>query len=120
MIEYSLDTTHSILYLQPKSALQKEDFEKVAKTVDPYIEKTGKLAGIIIEFPSFPGWENFGAMAAHFRFVRDHHKHIKKIGLVTNSSLGNVAERLASHFVSAEIKHFPANALEAAKQWIMK
>jgi len=120
MIEYSLDTTHSVLYLQPKSALEQEDFVKVAKIVDPYIEKTGKLAGIIVELPSFPGWENFGAMAAHFRFVRDHHKRVKKVGLVTNSFLGNVAELLASHFVSAEIKHFPAGALDAAKQWIMR
>jgi len=120
MIEYSLDTTHSVLYLQPKSALEQEDFVKVAKIVDPYIEKTGKLAGIIVELPSFPGWENFGAMAAHFRFVRDHHKRVKKIGLVTNSFLGKVAELLAPHFVSAEIKHFPAGALEAAKEWTMK
>jgi hypothetical protein len=58
-------------------------------------------------------------MAAHLRFVRDHHKHIKKVGLVTDSALGKVAERLASHFVSAEIRHFPAARLEAAKQWVM-
>ena len=59
-------------------------------------------------------------MAAHFRFVRDHHKRIRKIGLVTDSALGNVAERLASHFVSAEIRHFSAGELEAAKQWVME
>jgi len=57
-------------------------------------------------------------MAAHFRFVRDHHKHIKKIGPVTDSPVGRVAERLASHFVSAEIRHFPAGQIEAARQWI--
>jgi len=27
---------------------------------------------------------------------------------------------LASHFVAAEIRHFPPGELEAAKQWIMK
>jgi hypothetical protein len=51
--------------------------------------------------------------------VRDHQKHIKKIALVTDSALGNVAEHLASHFVSAEIRHFPAGELETAKQWVM-
>ena len=49
-------------------------------------------AGILIEAPAFPGWEDLGAMAAHFRFVRDHHKLIKKVGLVTDSALGKVAE----------------------------
>lgn len=120
MIEHSLDTANSILYLRPKSALEQADFAQLAKTVDPFIEKSGDLAGLIIEAPKFPGWDSLGAMAAHFRFVRDHHKHIRKVGLVTDSAIGNVAQRLASHFVSAEIRHFAAGELEAAKRWVMK
>ena len=55
MIEYDLDKEHSILRVQPKSALEKDDFVKLAKVVDPYIEATGSLAGLIIEAPEFPG-----------------------------------------------------------------
>ena len=120
MIEHRLDSVHSILYVRPTSKLEQGDFVQLAKTVDPYIEEQGDLAGLIIEVASFPGWENLGAMASHFRFVRDHHKHIKKIGVVTDSPLGNVAERLSSHFVAAEIRHFPAGELQAAEQWIVK
>lgn len=58
-------------------------------------------------------------MLAHFRFVKDHHKHIKKVGLVADSAIGNVAEHLASHFVSAEIRHFPTADLDGAKNWIL-
>src|SRR6476660_9906591 len=60
MIEYDLDTEHSILHVQPKSAIEQDDFEKLAKAVDPHIEATGGLAGLIIETPSFPGWKRFG------------------------------------------------------------
>ena len=119
MIESSLDTTQSILYVRPKSALEQADFVKLAERVDPYIEASGGLRGLIIEAPAFPGWESFGALVAHVRFVRDHHRRIEKIAVVTDSALGNVAEHLASHFVSAQIKHFSAAQLEAAKQWIM-
>ena len=119
MIEHNLDTANSILYVRPKSALAQADFEELAKTVDPFIGETGSLAGLIIEAPAFPGWETLGAMAAHFRFVRDHHKQIKKIAVVTDSTLGNVAEHLASHFVSAEIRHFSTSELESAKNWVM-
>jgi SpoIIAA-like len=119
MIEHHLDAEHSVLHVRPKASLEKSDFAQLAKTVDSYIEKTGHLAGLIIDAPAFPGWDSLGAMAAHFRFVRDHHKHIKKVALVTDSALGNVAEALASHFVSAEIRHFPAGQLDAAKKWIM-
>ena len=119
MIEHSLDTAHSILYVTPQSPLEQSDFVELAKTVDPYIEQTGGLAGLIIQAPKFPGWESLGAMIAHIRFVRDHHKHIKKVGLVMDSALGNVAEHLASHFVSAEVRHFSAGEVETAKQWII-
>jgi hypothetical protein len=119
MLEYDLDTAQSVLYVRPKSALEAHDFARIARAVDPHIEATGGLAGIVIEAPSFPGWEGLGAMAAHFRFVRDHHRRVRKVAVVTDSTLGDVAERLASHFVSAEIKHFPSEGTEAAKQWIL-
>jgi hypothetical protein len=119
MIEHTLDTANAILYVRPKSALEKEDFAQLAKAVDPFIERSGALAGLIIEAPGFPGWDSLGALAAHLRFVRDHHKRIRKVGLVTDSAIGNVAERLASHFVAAQIRHFPAGDLEAARQWVM-
>jgi hypothetical protein len=118
MIESSLDTASSILYLRPKSALAEDDFVQLPKTVDPFIQSTGGLAGLVLEVSAFPGWESLGAMAAHFRFVRDHHTRIKKVAIVTDAPIGTVAEKLASHFVSATIKHFPAGATAAARQWI--
>jgi len=117
VLEHTLDAANGILVLRPKSALEKDDFVQLAKTVDPYLEKSGKLSGVIVDAPKFPGWESLGALAAHIRFVRDHHKLIKKIAIVTDAAMGNVAERLASHFVAAEVKHFPAGQFEAAKRW---
>ena len=119
MIEHRLDGVQSILYVRPKSKLEQGDFAQLTKTVDRHIEEQGDLAGLIIEVTSFPGWEDLGAMASHFRFVRDHHKHVKKIAVVTDSRMGSVAEHLASHFVAAEIRHFPAGELEAAQRWVM-
>ena len=104
--------------VRPQSRLDKDDFVELAKAVDPQIEATGDLAGVIIDAPSFPGWQDFGSMISHFRFVRDHQKHIKRVAVVTDSALGNVAEHLASHFVSAEIKQFPGGQTEAARHWI--
>jgi len=118
MIDHQLDTADAVLLIHPRSALAQDDFVKLAKEVDPQIEAHGDLAGIILDVQSFPGWENFGALVSHLRFVRDHHKHVRKIAVVTDSPLGDIAERLASHFVSATIKHFPGGQVEAARQWI--
>ena len=119
MLEHRLDPAQSILYLRPKDALSEADFAELARTVDPYLEAKGSLAGIIIEAASFPGWQSLGAMAAHFRFVRDHHRKIRKIAVVTDALLGDVAEKLGSHFVAAKIRHFQAGQLDAAQRWVL-
>ena len=119
MIEHTLDPVNAILYVRPVSSLEKADFEQLAKAVDPYLETIGNLAGLIIEAPSFPGWDTFGALVEHIRFVRDHHTRIRKIALVTDSKLGDVAQRLASHFVAADVRHFPSGQLDSARQWIL-
>ena len=118
MIEYDLDKANSILMVRPESALDKSDFVELAKAIDPQIEAGGDLAGLIINAPAFPGWDSFGAMVTHFRFVRDHQKHVKKIAVVTDSHLGDFAEHLVSHFISAKIRQFPAGQVEQARQWI--
>ena len=120
MIESSLDTTKSILHVRPKSALSADDFLQLAKTVDPFIESAGELAGLIIETPSFPGWDSLAGMVAHFRFVHDHHKSIKRIGLVTDSPVAGIAERFTSHFISAEIRQFASGEVQAAEQWVIE
>ena len=119
MIEYSLDSTNSILHVRLQGSLEKADFEQLAAAVDPHITQTGGLAGLVIKAPAFPGWENLGALAAHVRFVREHHRQIRRIAVSTDSALGKVAEQLASHFVAAEIRRFPAVDLEAARHWAM-
>jgi hypothetical protein len=104
MIDFNLDAKNSILTVRPQSALDKEDFVELARAVDPEIEEHGDLAGLVIEAPRFPGWDSFGALVNHMRFVRDHHKHVKKIAVVTDSHLGDAAEHIASHFVAAEAR----------------
>lgn len=118
MIAYTLDEEKRVLQVHPTSALQREDFEEMARTVDPFLEKEGKLNGLIIVSKDFPGWENLAAMIGHFRFVHDHHKKIGRVALVTDSRLGDVAERIGSHFVAAEVRHFPSGERDAAKQWV--
>jgi hypothetical protein len=119
MIDHTLDRDYSILHVKPHGPLEKSDFERLEKTVDPFVNETGGVAGLIIEMPKFPGWKNFAAMVRHFKFVRDHHKKIRKVAAVTDSALGDVAEHIASHFVSAKIKHFQSKDLEKAKAWIL-
>lgn len=119
MIDCQFDKAHAIVHIRPESSLDKRDFAQLAALVDPEIEAGGTLAGLIIDAPHFPGWDSFGALVTHLRFVRDHHKHVKKVALVTDSRLGNLVEHLASHFVAADIRPFPGGQVEQARHWII-
>ena len=117
MLKVSTDESSGIVTLEPQSALAEADFTAAAATIDPLIEK-GSLNGLVISTKDFPSWESFGALVSHLSFVRDHHKLIGRVAIVTDSRLGDLAEKLGSHFIAAEIRHFAFGEIDSAKQWI--
>lgn len=118
MIKYELDEATSVLHVRPTGPLQAKDFDALSQTIDPFIERTGKLHGLILETERFPGWEDLGAAVRHFRFVHNHHRKISRVAIVTDSHLGDAAEHIASHFVAATIRHFGADEIEKARAWV--
>jgi hypothetical protein len=117
MLSVNIDEEAGIAILEPGSPLTQSDFESVANVVDPYIEKAGQLNGLIIHAKSFPGWDSFAALFTHLRFVKEHHKKISHVAFSTDSVVGNLAEVIASHFVSAEVKSFSYQEIEKARIW---
>lgn len=118
MIKAELDRNKGILHARPSGPLEAADFDRLAVLVDPYIEKKGELAGLMIETKDFPGWKNLAGMIRHFRFVRNHHRKIRRVALVTDARIGRIAERFARHFVAAKVKRFPAGHAGSAKTWL--
>jgi len=118
MLRHDLLRDKGILVLTPEGALRAEDFTALAAAVDPYIEEHGGLKGVLLDAPSFPGWEDFAALVSHLRFVRDHHRQVRRIAVVTGSPLLAAAPKIASHFVGAQIRAFDADARAEALAWI--
>lgn len=118
MLSVTIDKVNSIAILEPDGPLSESDFESATRIIDPYIEENGQLNGLIIHTESFPGWESFGALCSHLKFVKEHHKKISRVALSTDSAIGNFGEIIASHFVNAEIKLFSFQELEQAKDWV--
>ena len=76
MLNVSLDRLEGIAVLEPQGELTQEDFVAASDKIDPYIEKHGELNGLLISTESFPGWNSFGALISHLRFIKDHHQDI--------------------------------------------
>lgn len=120
MLEVKIDKENAIAILEPQGALKKEDFDNAAKVIDPFIlENNGKLNGIIIYTKSFPGWEDFAALSRHITFVKNHHRKIKRLAFVTDTSVIEFSKVIAAPFVEAEIKVFDYDDFEEAKNWVV-
>ena len=118
MLNVELDENTGILYLEPDGKLTEEDFVNAAKIADEYLESYESLNGLVIHTQNFPGWDSFSALVKHLEFIRDHHKKISRTAIVTDSFIGDFGEKIASHFINAEVKHFPYSEMSQAVDWI--
>ena len=98
MVKVELDKEAGLAIVKPEGALAQENFDTIAAIIDPYLEEHGKLNGLIIYTQTFPGWESFGAVLRHFKFVKNHHQKLSYVALVTDSKIGDVAEKITGHF----------------------
>ena len=106
-----------VIVVDIQEPLRAKDFDALAVTADAWIEAHGSLPGLVIHAREFPGWENLEGLLRHVRFVRDHHRKIKRVALAAGGKLASLAPRLADHFVDAELKQFDYGALDDAVAW---
>ncbi len=118
MIKVDLLRDKGIVVLTPQGALETGDFLGVAKIVDPFILEKGKLKGVLIDAPAFPGWDSFGALIEHLKFVRDHHRQIERVAAVTDSAFLRIAPRIAEHFAHPEVRAFSGGEKDRALEWL--
>jgi hypothetical protein len=118
MLDYTISKPEGILELTPHTSLSKEDFERLTAAVDSYLEDHTKLRGVLIHAKGFPGWEDFGGLAAHMRFVGRHCESVERIAIVTDSHFAGIAASLGKYFTSTEIRHFPFSDDARALHWL--
>jgi hypothetical protein len=118
MLQIKFDKDAGIVTVTPSTPLDEKDFALLASEVDPYIEKEGKLNGLIIQVESFPGWEDFAGLISHLKFVREHHTKIEKVAAVSDGKIVSIMPKIVDHFVNAKVKYFPYDSLDEAISWV--
>jgi hypothetical protein len=117
-LAFELIRDEGVLILEPKGELEAADFERLSAEVDPYIAGAGALNGMMVVAEHFPGWDDFAALTSHVRFVREHHKKIRRVAIVTEDRLVSAMPRFASRFVDAEVRAFPMGGRDEALLWV--
>ena len=118
MLYFTINTADSILTLEPSGPLLSSDFEAVGKALDPYLDQHGKLDGLLIHAPSFPGWKDFAAFLSHIRFVKNHQHYIKRVAAVSDSRILSILPDIAGHFIQSEVQHFNYADKDSAITWL--
>jgi len=119
MIHSELNEAAGVAIIRPEQmhGVSEDDFRQLTDLVDCYLKDHDNLCGLIIASENFPGWEDLIAFISHIRFIRDHHRAIQKVALVSDSQLLSAAPNLINHFVSAKVQNFRFSDIEHAKTW---
>ena len=118
MINITVMQDEGIVLVEPSGPLEQPDFEKLAKEIDAFSGDQGRLTGLIIHTKLFPGWDDFSAFLQHMKFVKEHHKEIHRVAIVTDSRMGTIGPAIANPFISAQMKHFGYDSIDEARQWV--
>ena len=117
MFDIQTDEKNNLIIATPTGALSRADFEGLGKTVNDYINRKDRAPGLVLVAEGLPHWKDAAALFAHLELVREHHKVIAKVALVSDSTALSIMPALVDHFVDAKVRHFPQSQLEQAKEW---
>ena len=71
MANFQIDYRNLVVHIEPHQALAEEDFSSLESAIEPVLEHSGGLNGVIIEMDRFPGWDSAAALKRHLEFVHD-------------------------------------------------
>jgi hypothetical protein len=116
-VTHRLLPEQGVLVVEVTEPLRVQDFDALATTADSWLATHDTLPGVVLHARGFPGWENVGSLLRHVRFVRDHHRAVRRVAVAVDGPLADLMPRLADHFVRAELRRFRYDELEDAVGW---
>ena len=117
MIATKFTDSQKVLVVRFTGELKAEDFAGVARAMDDHINETDTIPNLVLHVPEIPHWESFHALKAHFRLVRERHRLIKKIAVVSDMLAFSIMPYIMDHFLSAKVRHFQEDHADEAIAW---
>jgi hypothetical protein len=107
-----------VLGVRPEGPITRDDVATLTRTADDYLVGHPKIASVIVETRTFPGFASVGAFADYARFIADHHARVRRVASVTDSALAPIAEFMATYVVGVGMRHYPFAEGAAALAWL--
>ena len=103
MLKIIEDDAHDCFVLEPSGSLRKADLDALTERFNARVARADRSRTWSSTRRSFPTWSDFARAAEHIRFIRDHHRQIEKVALVSDARILDFAPRVARLFVAARI-----------------
>ena len=118
MLHHEIDSENGILTVTPSGELSAMDFKQLTDVVDDYNSLHKPLRALMILTEHFPGWDSFGALFQHLKFIRQQRDQIKKVAAVTDSGFLTVMPHIVDHFIQSDVRHFAYGDRALALEWL--
>jgi len=118
MLELLPQSQGNILGVRLTGKATDEDYEKVfLPALETLIKEHGKVRCLYYMDREFQGW-TLGAMWDDVRFGVKHKDDFSKVAVVGGPKWAEWATKMASHWISAEIKTYQGDSLDDAWAWL--
>ena len=105
--------------LEPCGPLSRQDLDALTERFDACVNATDRVPNLVIRAVSFPTWTDFAALLRHLRFIREHHRLVAQVALVSDARALDLAPRHRPATSSRpRSAHFAAADFEAALAWV--
>lgn len=118
MLHREFDPEHNLVILTPEGELCADDFKRLTDWVDQQTAAHGPISGLMILAEHFPGWDSFGALFQHLKFIRQQRDQVKKVAAVTDSGFLAIMPHIIDHFIQADVRHFEYGDRSQAEAWL--
>jgi len=118
MLTIHLMEPGTILALHPHGVIEEGDIDRLRKALEDQAEAGHAVRGLLVNAAQFPGYADVSALMAHLGLIREFHRRLAKVALVTDAGFGPVAETLGRAMLAVDMRHFPAARLAEAEAWL--
>ena len=118
MLAVDIRAAENVFVVTPDGAITVDDIAGFNDRINTYINTHDQVPNLVVHASSLPHWKNFHALAAHFKFIKNHHTIVQKVAIVSDSKLLWLARIFVDHFTGAKVRRFPETAFDDAVGWV--
>ncbi len=114
---HQTDLGGGVLHMALLGKVGADVYAEETEDLNAFIRKNDRFR-LLLDIREFDGWQGLGAMAAHFKLVRDHVSQLDKAAIVGESGWQSMAVQVMKRLIGREARYFDKNDFDAAKAWI--